>query len=289
MRLATVDGRAALLGGAQVFDVEHASGGRLPSDPMELLGEHWDVLLELAAGGVNRNNGRALADVRLGPPVPRPPAVFSVIANFPPAERNEFPMVVGKSPTSVSGPFDDIVLPNPNRLPLGRAFVIAEPELGVVTRGSARHLSPASALDAVAGFVVAQDVTERVHEFGGAPSPWEWQHLPAKTLGKSIDTFCPIGPVLLTLDELVDPSALRTRCWIDDVLRVDANTRDMLASVSELVALLSSFMTLLPGMLCLCGSPGTLDGTPMPALAPGDQVRTEIEGIGTMVNRCRPE
>ena len=117
-------------------------------------------------------------------------------------------MVVGKSPTAICGPRDDIVLPAAARLPLGEAWVIPEPELGIVTLAAGRHVDPADAVDVIAGYVVAQDVTERRHEFGPSRGPWEWHDLPAKTLGKSFDTFCPIGPALVTPDELPEASDL---------------------------------------------------------------------------------
>jgi len=167
--------------------------------------------------------------------------------------------------------------------------VIPEPELGIVMSGGGRHLEVKEALSAVAGFVVAQDVTERRHEFGASPSPWTWADLPAKTLGKSFDTFCPIGPALVTLDEIVDPSALMKRCWVNGELVFEHSTADMLWSAAELVALLSTFMTLPPGLLCLCGCGGTIDGSPIPFLSPGDEIRTEIEGIGLMINQCVAE
>jgi 2-keto-4-pentenoate hydratase/2-oxohepta-3-ene-1,7-dioic acid hydratase in catechol pathway len=105
-----------------------------------------------------------------------------------------------------------LVLPDPRRLPLGRAYVIAEPELAVVTRAAGRTLSLDAARSAIAGYAVAQDITERVHEFGPSPSPWTWENLPAKTLGKSIDTFCPLGPALVTPDEVTAAGDLEKRC-----------------------------------------------------------------------------
>jgi 2-keto-4-pentenoate hydratase/2-oxohepta-3-ene-1,7-dioic acid hydratase in catechol pathway len=195
-------------------------------------------------------------------------------------------MLVGKSSSAITGPYDDIVLPDPTRLPLGEAWVIPEPELGIVTRRARRHLDADGALMAIAGFVVAQDVTERRHEFGPSRGPWHWDDLPAKTLGKSLDTFCPIGPALVTLDEFTDAGHLLKRCWVNDRLVVKQTTGDMLWSAADLVALISSVMTLRAGSLCLSGCGPTIDQTPFPFLSAADEVRTEIEGIGTMVNRC---
>src|SRR5437773_1471628 len=117
MRFVNADGRAGLLVDDEVFDVASVSGGQLPADPMDVLIQHWDALVELSHRGAFKG-GTALAGVKLGPPVPRPSMIFAVIANFPPTQRPTFPMVVGKSPSAISGPFDDIVLPDPQRLPL---------------------------------------------------------------------------------------------------------------------------------------------------------------------------
>lgn len=288
MRFVNAGGRAALLAGDQVFDVESASGRALPADPHRCLVERWEELLALAAEGAHAG-GVPVSSTWLGPPVPTPPVVLSVVANYPPTERARFPMVVGKSPTSVCGPVDDIVLPNASRLPLGEAWVIPEPELGVVTCRAGRHLSVDAAADAIAGYVVAQDVTERRHEFGPSRGPWEWSDLPAKTLGKSFDTFCPIGPALVTPEELQDVDTLVKKCWLNGDLRFEQSCGEMLWSPPQLVALVSAFMTLPAGALLLTGCGPTVDGSPIPFLAPGDEIRTEIDGIGTMVNRCVSE
>lgn len=154
MQLVNADGRAGLLVGDSVFDVEATSSGRLPADPKEVLAGYWDDVARLSKAGT-LDGGVPVARVRLGPPVPRPPMIVSVIANFPPTDRPLFPMIVGKSPSAIVGPFDDIVLPDPGRLPLGQSWVIPEPELGIVMRGGGRHLEGQRALDGDAGFVVA--------------------------------------------------------------------------------------------------------------------------------------
>ncbi len=154
-----------------------------------------------------------------------------------------------------------------------------------MTRCAARHLTIGEASEAIAGYVVALDITERRHEFGSSPAPWTWSDLPAKTLGKSFDTFCPTGPALVTLDELADPIRLRKRCWINGELTFDHSTADMLRSAAELVALISQFMTIPTGVICLAGCGSTRDGSPIPFLKPGDDIVTEIEGIGRLTNR----
>jgi acylpyruvate hydrolase len=285
MRFVAADGRASLVRGDAVFDVAECSDGAIPADPMLVLRDHWDDLPALPLAG----EGRPLGEVTLGAPVPRPPLILSLIANYPPAGKSGFPMIVGKAPSAVTGPYEEIVLPDPSRLPLGRAYVIAEPELAVVTRAAERHLSADAARNAIAGYAVAQDITERVHEFGPSPSPWTWENLPAKTLGKSIDTFCPLGPSLVTPDEATAEGGLEKRCWINGELTHQQQHDDMLWSPAELVALVSCFATLQAGTVLLCGAGSRLDGRPPPGLAAGDVVRTEIAGVGTIENRCRNE
>lgn len=284
MKFVAADGRASLVRGDAVFDVAECSGGAIPADPMSVLRDHWDDLAALTLAG----GGRPLGEVTLGAPVPRPPLILSLIANYPPASKGGFPMIVGKAPSAVTGPYEEIVLPDPSRLPLGRAYVIAEPELAVVTRAAGRYLSPDAARSAIAGYAVAQDITERVHEFGPSPSPWTWENLPAKTLGKSIDTFCPLGPALVTPDEAVTGD-LDKRCWINGELTHHQQHDDMLWSPAELVALVSCFATLQAGTVLLCGAGSRLDGRPPPGLAAGDVIRTEIAGVGIIENRCRNE
>jgi hypothetical protein len=130
VRFVVADGRALLVRGDAVFDVAECSDGAIPADPMLVLRDRWDNLAALALA----SEGWPLGEVRLGVPVPRPPLISSLIANYPPAAKGAFPMVVGKAPSAVTGPYEEIVLPDPRRLPLGRAYMIAEPEVAVATR-----------------------------------------------------------------------------------------------------------------------------------------------------------
>ena len=106
-----------------------------------------------------------------------------------------------------------------------------------------------------------------------------------KALGKSLDTFCPLGPVLVTLDELDDPNCLDLECRLNGQVVQKASTSDLLMGVPELVAFLSAFVTLRPGDVILTGTPTPLDGQ-LPRLQPGDVIETEIAGIGKMRNTC---
>ena len=140
---------------------------------MLLLDTHWEELLGLAAR-VRTEDGRVLRDEELGSPIPAPRSIFGLVANYPPAVLPDppVPMVFGKFPGSVTGPFDDITIPDPAMLPMGAEWTVLEAELGVVIGASGRHIDVADAMHHVAGYTVAQDITERVHEFGPAARRW---------------------------------------------------------------------------------------------------------------------
>ena len=170
------------------------------------------------------------------------------------------PTVFLKPPTSVVGPGD------PVRLPAGVGRVDHEAELAVVIGKPARDLTPADALSHVWGYTAANDVTAREQQ----KSDGQW------TRGKGHDTFCPIGPWIET--EL-DPSDLRVRCEVDEVLRQDGRTRDLIHDIPSVLAFITSFMTLLPGDVVLTGTPAGVG-----PLQPGTSVSVEVEGVGTLTN-----
>jgi 2-keto-4-pentenoate hydratase/2-oxohepta-3-ene-1,7-dioic acid hydratase in catechol pathway len=170
------------------------------------------------------------------------------------------PTVFLKPATSVIGPDDPI------RLPAGVGRVDHEGELAVVMGKPARDLTPADALSHVWGYTAANDVTARDQQKNDA----QW------TRGKGHDTFCPLGPWLETD---LDPFDLRVRCEVDEVLRQDGRTRDLLTDVPAVLAFITSFMTLLPGDVVLTGTPAGVG-----PLEPGNVVQVSIEGIGTLRN-----
>jgi 2-keto-4-pentenoate hydratase/2-oxohepta-3-ene-1,7-dioic acid hydratase in catechol pathway len=170
------------------------------------------------------------------------------------------PTVFLKPATSVIGPGDPI------RLPKGVGRVDHEAELAVVIGKPARDLAPADALAHVWGYTAANDVTAREQQ----KSDGQW------TRGKGHDTFCPLGPWLETD---LDPADLRVRCEVDEVLRQDGRTRDLLHDVPAILAFITSFMTLLPGDVVLTGTPAGVG-----PLEPGATVEVEIEGIGRLRN-----
>ena len=170
------------------------------------------------------------------------------------------PVVFLKPATSVVGPGD------PVRLPAGIGRVDHEAELAVVIGRPARDLTRANALEHVWGYTAANDVTARDQQLGDA----QW------TRGKGHDTFCPLGPWLETD---LDPSDLRVRCEVDEVLRQDGRTRDLLTDVPGILVFITSFMTLLPGDVVLTGTPAGVG-----PLVPGATVEVSVEGVGTLRN-----
>lgn len=186
-------------------------------------------------------------------------------------ERPTQPLVFAKFPSSVTGPYDPIVL-NPVS-----ERVDWEVELGVVVGRTMRSVAAEEALDHVFGYTVANDVSARDVQFGDG----QWVR------GKSLDTFCPLGPVVVTADEIADPQQLVLRTLVNGETVQDSTTAEMVFGVAELLAFCSSSFTLEPGDILLTGTPWGCGefADPRRSLVAGDLVETEIEGIGAMRNR----
>ena len=142
-----------------------------------------------------------------------------------------------------------------------------------------RHATRANALDAVAGYTVLNDISAREFQFDVSP--------PQTTFAKSMDGFCPMGPWLVTADEVADPQRLELRCWVNDQLMQSASTSDMIFPVARLIEYVTAFMTLEPGDVIATGTPAGVGAFRKPPqwLQPDDQVRIEISGIGILANR----
>ena len=286
MRFANVAGRGAIVLSEGVVDIAEASNGDLPSDPMELL-RRWPELLEVSATWTS-DLAVPIDESRFGSPVPTPGSIFGLVANYPPARRPDppVPMVFGKFPNSVCGPYDEIRLPTAERLPMRAEWTVLEAELAVVIGRGGRRIRAAEAFDHVAGFMVAQDITERVHEFGPrGTSVGTMEYASLKAVGKSLDTYCPLGPCLVTVDELAAPNDLEIECKLNGEFVQQASTGALLFGVDELIEFLSAFVTLRPGDVILTGTPTPINGE-LPRLSAGDVVETSIAGIGTLVNLC---
>lgn len=189
-------------------------------------------------------------------------------------EKPTRPLVFAKFPSSVVGPDEPIVV---DAEVTQRADW--EVELAVVVGRRMRNVAVDDALDHVFGYTVGNDVSARDVQF--ADEQW--------VRGKSLDTFCPLGPVVVTADELPDPQSLRLWTRVNDEVVQDSSTKEMIFGVAELLAFCSRSFTLEPGDVLLSGTPWGVGEfmDPPRSLAPGDVVETEVEGIGTLRNPVR--
>jgi len=277
MLLVNVQGRAGLLIGDAVVDVERRSGGRFAADPMAAVAA-WGALAGWSAGLRRADGDAALEETLLGPPVPRPAKVFAIGMNYRAhaeeagLEIPRTPVVFTKFPNCLVGPHADIVLSS--------AYVDWEVELVVAIGRRGRGIAENDALAAVAGYCIGQDISDRKLQFADKP--------PQFSIGKSLDTFGPIGPALVSLDEVRDPNDLALTCDVGGERMQDARTSDMIFSVPALIAFLASVCTLEAGDLIFTGTPSGVGSTRTPRryLAPGEEVVSAIEDLGTLRNRC---
>lgn len=190
-------------------------------------------------------------------------------------ELPDRPTLFAKWPNTLIGPGEPIVLP-----PISQK-VDYEAELGVVIGSRVRGVPVEDALEAVRGYVCANDVSARDLQF----SDGQWMR------GKSLDTFCPIGPRLVPASEVPDPQALAIRTVLNGEVMQDSTTADMVFGVAEIVSFVSQAITLDPGDLILTGTPAGVGffRDPPVFLQPGDEVTIEIEGIGALTNPVRKE
>jgi 2-keto-4-pentenoate hydratase/2-oxohepta-3-ene-1,7-dioic acid hydratase in catechol pathway len=213
--------------------------------------------------------------LRVGPPVARPTKIVCIGLNYRDhaeetrAEIPAEPVVFLKDPSTLVGPYDDVLVP---RLSVKTDW---EVELAVVIGTTARYLaSPDDAPGHIAGFALSHDVSEREFQLerGG-----QWDK------GKSCETFNPFGPILVDASEVADPQALGMRLWVNDTLRQDGTTANMIFGVNHIVWYLSQFMVLQPGDIINTGTPAGValgQPDPKPYLRAGDVVALEIDGLG---------
>ncbi len=227
--------------------------------------------------------GRRLAPIagtRLGPPLPRPGKIICVgknyaehVREFGGGELPKVPVLFAKAPTALNGPFDPIAIPPESTV------VDGEAELGVVIGRRAYRVGEAEAMDYVFGYTIVNDVTDREAQRAGG----QWFR------GKGYDTFCPLGPWVATRDEIADPHNLRVRQRVNGQLLQDGHTGDMIFRIPQLIAFISSAMTLEPGDVIATGTPSGIGSARQPPvlLQPGDVMDCEIEGLGAQCNPIR--
>ena len=209
-------------------------------------------------------------------PIERPEKIVCVGLNYRDhaeeqgVELPERPLLFAKWPNTLIGPGEPIVLPAISKK------VDYEAELGVVIGERVRGVSVESALEAVRGYVCVNDVSGRDLQF----SDGQWVR------GKSLDTFCPVGPRLVPTAEVPDPQALRVRAILNGEVMQDSTTANMVFGVAEIVSFVSQAITLEPGDLIATGTPAGVGifRDPQVLLQPGDEITIEIEGIGALTN-----
>jgi 2-keto-4-pentenoate hydratase/2-oxohepta-3-ene-1,7-dioic acid hydratase in catechol pathway len=279
MKLACFHGpdglRLGVVDGDELIDVT-AAYASLPRDTAALLGTE-DGLAAVRAAAARRDAVRhLLADAHLAAPVPRPPKLLAIGLNYAAhvaesrIEKPEHQLWFNKQSTCVVGPGDPI------HVPRASAMVDYEGELAFVIGQRCRHVPAGRAVDVIAGYTIVNDVSVR-----------DWQfRTPTMTMGKSFDTHGPMGPWLVTGDELGDPHRLRLRTWVNGELRQDAKTDDLIFDCYEQVEHLSTAFTLEPGDVISTGTPAGVGAAMQPPqfLKAGDVVRIEIEGIGVLEN-----
>ncbi|MFE9451923.1 fumarylacetoacetate hydrolase family protein [Streptomyces sp. NPDC006739] len=213
--------------------------------------------------------------LRIGPPVARPGKIVCVGLNYRDhaaetgAAVPKRPVVFMKDPSTVVGPYDEVLVPR------GSTRTDWEVELAVVIGATARYLeTPRAARECIAGYAVSHDVSEREFQLDFS-SQWD--------LGKSCETFNPLGPWLVNADAVPDPQALGLRLSVNGEPRQDGHTKDMIFDVAYLVWYLSQYMVLRPGDVINTGTPaGVALGLPgSPYLRPGDTVELSIDGLGS--------
>lgn len=274
MKLANVRGRATLVFGDEIADVETVSNGQFASEPMALYDE-WDAFVRFAHTVATTTGPLVEAD--LHNPVPAPRQVFAIGLNYRShADESdmavpEMPATFTKFPASLAGPFDPIEVTGET--------IDWEVELVAVIGARADRVTEADAWSHVAGVTIGQDISDRTLQFAAGNQ---------FSLGKSRRGFGPMGPWLVTSDEFADRDDLSLGCTVNGEKMQDARTSDLIFNVPRLVAELSSVLALLPGDVIFTGTPSGIGGARKPPqfLHRGDVLESWIEGIGSIRNEC---
>lgn len=281
MRIANVRDRLCIVTPDGAIDVNAASGGRFAADAADVF-DRWAELRDWVASGVD-GSGTSYEPADLGSPSPRPRQVFGIGANYADhieeagIEAPKKPAIFTKFPTCLCGPATDV------ELSTDRADW--EVELVVVLGYRAARVSVEDAWGHVAGLTVGQDISERRVQFQ--------KPIMQLDLAKSFPTFGPMGPDLVTIDEVDDPDDLPISCLVNGELMQSSRTSKLIFDVPTLISYISHHVTMLPGDVLFTGTPSGVGSTrdPKRYLVPGDEIDSHIEGVGTMHNRCiaRPD
>lgn len=246
--------------------VRHFQGGS-PQQLMEGIIDNFEALRSELERLATSGQAMPLSSVRLRAPLPRPSKMLCCIGNYwEHAEREPRPLnMFLKSPDAIIGPGDTVVLPD-----FPASVFHHEAELGIVIKGPARNVAEADSMQAVFGYTCFTDVSAR----DKGRQTWR----AGSFIGKSFDTFAPIGPCIVTADEIPEPNRLAVKYWVNGQLRHDYVTNDMEHPVPELVAFATAVMTMNTGDLIACGT----NHEGLGPLQEGDTGEIEIQGIGRM-------
>jgi 2-keto-4-pentenoate hydratase/2-oxohepta-3-ene-1,7-dioic acid hydratase in catechol pathway len=266
--------------GDQIINLNQASGGTLPDDMLRFL-QLGNAAMQTAHAALDDAAGElSLDSVRLLSPVPNPSKIVAIGLNYMDHIREadigvpELATMFCKYPSSVIGSGEDI------RWSTNLTDQVDyEAELAVVIGKTARNVDAEIAYDYVAGYMNCNDVSARDLQFKPGD---QWLR------GKCLDTFCPLGPYLVTRDEIEDPHQLSIQCRVNGQVRQDSSTREMIYNIPYLIEYLSEAFTLLPGDVIATGTPHGVGAFRDPPiwLQAGDEVAVEIEGLGILSNRC---
>ena len=291
--------RAGLVVDETIFDLAAATGRASYVTMLDVLRD-WDAarrtLSEAADTASKKAQGRPLQSTKLLPPVTTPGGIFCAGANFSdhmmemakvqniapepdPHEVGLKPWHFIKAMHCLAAPDSTVTLPPYSKM------VDWEAELTAVIGRPARNVSIERALDHVAGYTVANDLsardfTKRPHVSDTSPFKYDW-------LGqKNFEGACPLGPWMVPADAVPDPQNLGIKLWVNDVIKQDSHTTKMIFTLAEQISHLSSLMTLRPGDLILTGTPAGVGLARKEFLKAGDVVKVWVEGVGTLTNTC---
>lgn len=273
--LANVGGRAALVSDGKYFDLETVSEGALGSDPMAALAA-LDQLSALSVGLADAAPTGSLEGADVRSPVPTPRNSYGIGLNYK-AHADEAsmdlptsPLVFTKFPSCIVGPNDDIELRSDG--------VDYEGEIVVVIGTGGKDIDEGDAWDHVAGLTAGQDVSDRPLQMASKP--------PHFALGKSFDTFGPIGPTIVSIDQYDDLDDISVSCSVNGEVRQQSTTASLIFSIPKLVSYLSRITTLQTGDVIFSGTPEGIGMMQGKLLKDGDVITTTVDLVGTMTNRC---
>ena len=275
-KLANIEGRAALVDGENYYDLETISNGKFNNDTSNAL-TNLVGLSELSEDLSKSEPTGLLHDVKIDAPISAPKNCYAVGLNY----RNHaeeagmdipsVPMVFTKHTTCLVGPNSTIEMRSDH--------VDYEAELVVVIGHPGKDILKDNAWNHVAGLCVGQDISDRTVQFSSKP--------PQFNLGKSFDTFGPMGPYLVSPDSLQNKESLQIECKVNQEVRQKDNTNDLIFDIPSIISYLSEIVTLNTGDVIFTGTPGGVGVMEGKFLKDGDILRTSIEGLGTLKNDCK--